>query len=96
MAQSGRPSFGSLSGEPENAMARPILMMTETDHLEKRLEDLERRHDKTCDAFAGLVSVIMAAAAVSWLDPKPLITWVLDFAVACFVLRRLTQWLLEG
>jgi hypothetical protein len=44
--------------------------MTENSDLEKRLDDLERSHNRTCEWLIGFVSLAVAASAVILLNPE--------------------------
>jgi hypothetical protein len=69
--------------------------MGENSNPEKRLGDLERRHDKTREAFVDVLSMTAAGLAVSYLKIEGVITLIVDFVVAYAVMRRLTRWLLK-
>jgi hypothetical protein len=69
--------------------------MSGNSNPEKRLSDLERRHDKTREAFVDILSMTAAGLAVSYLNIEGVITWIIDFVVAYAVMRRLTRWLLK-
>ena len=71
--------------------------MTENSDLEKRLSDLERRHDKTRAWLIGFVSIAVALSVVVLLNPDRPPGWVhaLELVVAYFVIRFVTRWVLE-
>jgi len=75
-------------------------MMTENSDLEKRLRDLESRHDKTRAWLIDLVSIVVTLSAVMlfnstrWATQSSLV-WTLEGVVAYFVIRRVTRWALE-
>jgi len=71
--------------------------MTENSDLEKRLDDLERRHNETRDWLIGFVSIAVAASLVILLNPEraPHWTHALALVVAYFVVRGVTRWVIE-
>ncbi len=71
--------------------------MTESSNLEKRLSDLERRHDKTREWLIGFVSIAVAASVVVLLNTERASIWArtLELVVAYFVIRYVTRWVLE-
>jgi len=71
--------------------------MTENSNLEKRLSNLERRHDKTREWLIGFVSIAVAASVVVLLNSEHTAIWALtlELVVAYFVIRYVTRWVLE-
>jgi hypothetical protein len=69
--------------------------MSENSDLEKRVSDLERRHDKTREAFVDVISMAAAGLAVSYLKIEGVVTLIIDFVIAYAVMKRLTRWLLK-
>jgi len=49
--------------------------MTENSDLETRLDDLERRHNKTREWLIGFVSIAVAASLVILLNPERAPDW---------------------
>jgi hypothetical protein len=68
--------------------------MTDISNLEKRLGDLERRHDRTRQFLADFASIttalLMAAAFASGIY-----TFVLVVAICYGITRRLARWVLR-
>ena len=71
--------------------------MTESSDLERRLDDLERRHKRTREWLIGFVSIAVAASLVILLNPERAPDWThaLALVVAYFVVRHVTRWVIE-
>jgi hypothetical protein len=69
--------------------------MTENSDLDKRLSDLERRHNTTREWLIGFVSLGVAASIVILLNERPTIWATVEIVVAYFVMRYVTRWAME-
>jgi hypothetical protein len=77
--------------------------MTENSDLDRRLSDLERRHNKTREWLIDFISIVVAMSTVILLNVDRTTTWtsefvvisVLELVVAYFVTRRVTRWAME-
>jgi hypothetical protein len=71
--------------------------MAENSDLAKRLDDLERSHNKTREWLIGFVSLAVAASVVILLNPEraPHWTYAVELAVAYVVIRFVTRWVME-
>jgi membrane protein YdbS with pleckstrin-like domain len=78
--------------------------MNENSNLEKRLSDLERRHNKTREWLIDFISIVVAMSMVILLNvdraptiwtPEFVVMSVLELVVAYFVIRRVTRWAME-
>jgi hypothetical protein len=83
--------------EPDRQLKRPSSAMAENSDLEKRLDDLERRHNKTREWLIGFVSIAVAASLVILLNPERAPDWThaLALVVAYFVIRYVTRRVIE-
>ena len=74
--------------------------MTENSDLEKRLSDLERRHDRTreclIDALALAAALLMAGAFNDYYKPASgIYTYIVVFAICYRAATRLNRWLMK-
>ena len=74
--------------------------MTENSDLEKRLSDLERRHDRTreclIDALALAAALLMAGAFNDYYKPASgIYTYIVVFAICYRAAKRLNRWLMK-
>jgi hypothetical protein len=77
--------------------------MTENSDLDKRLSDLERRHNKTREWLIDFISIVVAMSMVILLNVDRATIWtselvvisVLELVAAYLVIRRVTRWVME-
>lgn len=79
---------------------RPPTAMTENADLEKRLSDLERRHDKTRGFLIDFMALVTALAAAAGLDQtyepaSGFYTFIVVFAICYGIMKRLYRWLMK-
>jgi hypothetical protein len=71
--------------------------MTESSNIEKRLADLERRHDRTRELLVSFISIVVAMTVITALNWERGLGWIamLELVVAYVVLNFVMRWSLD-